>query len=194
MRKCGIKTSIHIKVLELVAIVLKYFAAEAVAFKARTLNWQPRVRNGGDNMLANYWYSKISNMCLQTQKVTRLLAEGCKTTQLSMDIEHYQGNLNYFTNAISRGVPCATMHSNLKKLCHSNTNACLLLFTGQLVCEAAASKALPITARVHFSNKLGPIAKQYYIITNYQRKKVCTFFQGQNISFHCLINWSWTAP
>ena len=58
----GIKDkSIHINVLELVAIVINYFAA-AAAFEEQKTDWQPRDHCGGDNATLISWYAAFSNL------------------------------------------------------------------------------------------------------------------------------------
>jgi hypothetical protein len=189
----GIKNkTIHINVLELLAIVINYFAA-ACAFEERELAWQPRVHDGGDNTSANSWYMTFSNPNPRARRLTRLMAEGHKHTNLGMDCEHHPGKLNFFADAISRGEPKESMHKLFKKICPSNEDA--------LSCLQVHSSVQNLHLRRY---RLKP-AFCSRLVSALLLKNTATeqplnggrsghFVQGQNISFNFSKDWTWTSP
>ena len=183
---------IHINVLELVAIVINYFAATA-AFAKKDMKWQPRVHCGGDNTTSLSWYKTFSNPNPRGRRLTKIMAEGHKFTNVGMDCDHYAGKLNYFADAISRGKPKDTMHNLFKKLCNSNEDArsCLqvpssvqqlhlqrYLLKPELVSRLASALLLSNTATTRPLNGT----------------RSGRFVQEQAISFDFSNNWTWTSP
>jgi len=117
---------IHINTLELVAIVINYYAA-IVGFNEKDLKYQPIIECSGDNTTAVAHVTAFTNPNERSRAVSKLLADGHKYSDVGMNVEYYPGKKNYFADAISRGLPQHTMNPKFKNLCPSNHNARICL-------------------------------------------------------------------
>ena len=189
----GIKNkTIHINVLELVAIVINYFAA-ACAFEEKTMALQPRVHCGGDNTSSIAWYMKFSNPNPRARRLTRIMAEGHKHTTLGMDCEYWAGKMNYFADAISRGLPKDTMHRLFKKICPTNEECRSCLQVPSSVEYLHLKRYL---LKPEFISRLvsALLLKNTVTEHNLNGGRSGHFVQGQNISFNFSNDWKWTSP
>ena len=112
---------LSINVLELVAIVVNFFAT-ATYFNIHPTSggWAPKVHCGGDNSSADSWYKRFTNANMIARTLTQLLARGQMETNLDMDVTWLAGEGNFFPDALSRGNIKDTIKSKFKDLCKTN--------------------------------------------------------------------------
>jgi hypothetical protein len=118
--------TLSINVLELFGQVLGFFGAVLALFlRKEKFAWQPRLKLQGDNSTAEAWMKKFSNPSLVARLLTRLLGHAIKTSGVSADPGHVEGELNYFCDAVSRGHPSKLIPEKMGKLTVADVRECL---------------------------------------------------------------------
>jgi len=141
--------------LEFAAIIVNIFAASTALENGQMLfNWQLLLHMGGDNTSANCWATKFSNSNKFARKLTKLLAMAQKHLGMDVLIEHVIGELNGFTDAVSRGEPSVTLNTHLKKDFTTNTAASACLQVSSAVNQVVLKQYQPspdlLSHIVHF--------------------------------------------
>lgn len=181
---------IHINALELVAIVINYYAA-IVAFAEMKLSYQPVVESSGDNTTAVAHVKAFTNPSNVSQAVAKILASGHKYSDVGLNVGFYPGSKNFFADAISRGPPHITMHSKFKSLCPSNTAACLCL---QAHSSDQMLRLRHFRLKPNFTLQLSA-ALLFQSTSQVQRLDASNcghFVPEHGISFNFCDDWTWT--
>ena len=79
-------------------------------------DWQPLLHYGGDNKSVNYWSTKFFISHKFAWLLTKLLTMTQKNLGIDMIIDHINGILNGYTDAVSSRVPSITLDTKLKKV------------------------------------------------------------------------------
>ena len=182
---------ISINVLELAAIVVNYLAVVfGFATQDHGLRHQPRVHVGGDNTTADAWYKKFSNTNDSARGLTKILAFLMKNCNVGMDVEHVAGILNFFADAISRGLLAETLNPLFKCKCPSNTGALSCLQVPLSVTEISFKRFLPSAEMLSaISSTMLLRSTPTSLATNPKQWGRC--IPDNNISFDFSNDWNW---
>ena len=184
--------AISINVLELVAIIVNYIAA-CLEFGRRKLKVQPRIHIDGDNSSANSWCYKVSNPNVRVHALKTILGLLSKSFGVGVDVEWLQGEINYFADALSRGLIADTMKTKFKDKCPSNIGALSCLQVPSSVKKITFKRYLP-SPEIILVITCALLGKNISPELKITREKIGRFARRQNISFNFSNDWTWTLP
>ena len=119
----------------------------------------------------------------------KLLAMGQKYLGIDIDVEHVQGKLNGFTNAVSRDRQSKTLNTILKKEYPTNDDVLSCLQVGSLVTKIVLHRFVPSPwLKSHISNIL--LGRDTSLLKDLNKNNLGRLVQEQDITSDFSVN-SW---